>query len=306
VLPPKPEESVGGRGWTKDDVHQLEEFLGNKWGGAGAYEVTVMGSNGESMKWKPFFPESRYPSLHRGQPIEKPAPSQPMQMPLQGVANPMMPQNGSSWIGGMPAPMVAQQPSPWGAQQPAGSPWMGAAVHPGFQPPPQWRPQEQGVASQLQLEREARIKTENQMALDRIDASNKENLNSLAQQLEHMRRENATPKDSEEAKLLREELRQLKADRAEDKVAQMIADSNRQNREMMASMQAQNREMMAKMQEQISRAPAGPDPTMMVLVEAMKSNSAAQTEAARSAADAQKEIARYQAEAPEPTRACST
>lgn len=83
-----------------------------------------------------------------------------------------------------------------------------------------------------------------------------------------------------------------------------LAESDRRHAESLAAVQqGMNAQMQALTQSmqalvsQISAKPAGPDPTIMLLLESQKQQAEAQRETARLMADAQKETARLQADA---------
>jgi hypothetical protein len=290
VLPTRPEESVPGKGFTRDDVRQLEQFLAEKWTGAGNYECAATGANGEPMKWKFYASERNYPTMHQGQVIAQP--NQPQQQALQGVQP--TPLAATGWLGGLPQPQApAPQPQlqlPW--SQPAlQSNWMSQApIPPVSYPGQQIYPPPNGV-NQVQQEREARIAMENRLERERSENQHKEAISALSTEMRNMQAQMmAKPGETEEVKLLKEQLRAMEAKQSDEKLVAMIADSNRQNREMM-------REMQQQMMQLINAKPSGPDPTMMLVVEAMKASTQQQAEAARANSDAQKEIARIQADA---------
>jgi hypothetical protein len=290
VLPTKPEEQVPGKGFLKDDLMQLDHFLATKWAGAGTYDITAVGSNGENMRWKSYFPESKYPLLHNGEPV---APRVPQQTALGQAGSQVVGAGG--FLGGMPMPVQQQwpQPSPWNGGQPnwmtqAVPPWQSARATPWGAP---------AADDRVQQEREARLSLEARMERERDENRHKESLNALRGQMAELQREVTAPKgDSEEVKLLRDQIGRLEAKQSDDKFMRMIEENRRQTDQMIGALQQQNREQISRLEQLITARPQGPDPTMLLMVETMKGQTTAQTEAARAQADAQKEVARLQAE----------
>lgn len=50
-LPVKPGEEVSGKGWTQDEVRQVDVFV-SEWDGGGKYLYQAMGANGQVMEWE--------------------------------------------------------------------------------------------------------------------------------------------------------------------------------------------------------------------------------------------------------------
>ncbi|KKK80953.1 hypothetical protein LCGC14_2818320, partial [marine sediment metagenome] len=63
TLPNKPGEAISGKGWSADDVRQLDSFISTQWCGGGSYKYTTTGENGEQMKWESFFHPNQFPEL---------------------------------------------------------------------------------------------------------------------------------------------------------------------------------------------------------------------------------------------------
>jgi len=292
VLPTKPEEQVPGKGWLKDDILQIDEFLGNKWVGAGTYELVAAGANGETMKWRSYFPESKYPSLHQGEPIARPM----TQAPQTTMGSQLGGSNGG-WLGGMPMPHMQPPLAPWSPGGNGAQNWLSWQVPPWQARQTPWTPQSQGHDDRVQQEREERLKLEAKLERERLETTYKERLGGLGSELADLKRLIAQPKgESEETKLLKEQIHRLEQQRSDDKFAAMVEASNQSTREMIQAVQAQTREMFQQLQQQMNAQPRGPDPTMMLLVETMKASSQAQMESSRAQAEAQKEIARMNAE----------
>lgn len=294
LLPIKPEESVPGKGWSADDVRQMDSFMADKWTGAGHYEYSAVGANGEVMKWKSQYPEAKHPPLHQGKPTITPAPQQQ----LQGVG--MTQPAGPNWLGGFaPPPAIVQQ------QQPMMSPWNGGGggwLNQVSPPPTAYGgnfhnhpfQQDSSQSHGVQMEREERLKLEARLDRERLENRYKEQLGSVGQEIAAMKTAFAAkPAESpEEVKLLRQQLEETRRQQSDDKLTRMIEESSRQNRETIQAMQTQTQQQIAA----LAAKPQGPDATMMMIVETMKAQSTSQTEAARASTDAQREIARLQAD----------
>ena len=135
------------------------------------------------------------------------------------------------------------------------------------------------------------------MERERDENRHKESLGALRQQLAEMQREMATPRgDSDEVKLLREQISELRSRADDDKILRLMEENRRQTDSMISALQAQTREQIGQIQAAIAAKPQGPDATMLLVVETMKTQAMAQTESSRQQTEAQKEIARLQAE----------
>lgn len=300
VLPTKGEEAVPGRGWTKNEVLGLDDFLARKWTGSGTYKIAAVGANGEVMKWKSYFPESRYEQLHMGQPVARPPAGVPAPGPMQQTQL-GQPANGggTGWLQSFPFPQPSPAPAPFPGNG-GGQNWLS------WQQAPPWYPQRQSAwqppatpppDDRVQAEREERLKLEAKIDRERLENAYKERLGDLGRQLEELKRAMSTPKgETEEVKLLRQELARAQEGAKDEKFTRLIDETNRQTRELIAQNQAQTLDLIRTLQGQIQQQPKGPDATMMLVIETMRTQSQAQSEAARAQVEAQKEIARLQAE----------
>lgn len=299
VMPIKDGQEVPGRGLTHDEVRCLDSFIAQELSGGGDYVITATGEAGGQFQWKSYFPLDRYPEIPA--PMTGPA-ARAAQAQNGGRAAPLVTQ---SFGGGM----VVEPPQP--SYMPPQPGWMSMPQMQTFQQSrqaqaPFWSyPQAQAFSlpqsaqdDKLALEREARLKLEAQIERERQDAAHRQQLQTLRDELKEIRQaasENGHRRSSDDdavAQLRRqnEDLqRRLEAGEERRREDERFAQLQRQIEQQSQQFQT----LMAKMAER----PAGPDPTMMLLVEAQKAQAEAQREAARLSAEAQKETARIQAEA---------
>ena len=300
VLPTKPGENVGGKGWTKDETSQLDQFISKKWCGGGKYFYQVLGANGEQMKWESYFPEQDYPELVEGVPKQLPVaapPPPPISQfggaPVPGLTG--MPQQ-PHWLSQalppqMPAaPRMPAAPSPWM------SPYQAQYGTPlGFQG---YQPQPPPATMQAQTDRDTVHKLEARIERQNLENGYKEQMGSLTGELRQLQQAVVSkPQQSDEVKLLKEQLSRMELSKSEDKFAAAIAESARQSREMIQQMQTDNNRRFTELQTLLAAQPKGPDPTLMLIMETQKTAAAAQMDAQRLQVEAQKEATRLQIEA---------
>lgn len=297
-LPVKSGEDVPGRGLTKDEVRTIDHMIANVWAGGGEYLISASGDNGAKYRWKSYFPLDKYPEIPARVTTGNGAQAQPSAPAptLAGVAQVVPPSPSYAPWGGLPMP-VAPAPSPassavtstqhhappWSQQHPS---WPSMSYPSPYSPSPYYTPPHRDRDDdKLTAEREARLKLEAQIERDRMQAAHQAEMMALREELRRLA-DNKRPADDDR---VRELERKLEEERRAREVESRFEALQRQMERQM--------EMFQRSLEQISQRPSGPDPTMMMLVEAQKAQAAAQIEAARAQADAQREAARLQADA---------
>jgi ribosomal protein S10 len=288
TLPVKPNEDIPGKGWTADEVRQLDQFLVEHLSGGGEYHNTATGENGTQLRWRAYFPVDRYPE--KGVVTSQP--------PSNGGGNGHVTQLGSPGVQAVSTPN--HQPPPG---------WMHAAAasmpqvqqHQQYPQMSQIYPQQLShyqpaqapmpFDGRLQEEREARLQLEAKIERERLESAYKEQLATITQELRRVQEQMQIRPSGEtpEAAALKAELAEMRKERENDKIMMLI-------REVQQSTQQQIAQL-TQMITQMSQRPTGPDPMIMMLIESQKTQAAAQLESARLQADAQKESARLQTEA---------
>jgi len=297
-FPVKPGETVSGKGWSADDVRQVALYLKQQYPDGGLFRGLATGDNHEQMQFEHYFPErptSTFEGLPAGTPI--------MPFAQPGIAQ------------GLPASQTWLQPRPMTP--------LPSAAYPGFYPPGAGQfqtPYGYGgyyggvppVAAPVttdpsRSEREARLALEGRLERERLENQYKEQIGAVTQELRRVQESvSARPSgESEQVRLMKEELARecaaREADKSESKMLAMMTANQQQTQQLIQSVQQASQQQIAAMQAQLAAAPRGPDPTMMMFVEAQKAQAQAGAEAARANADAQKEIARIQADAQKET-----
>lgn len=317
-VPVKPGESEMGAGWTSADVRELRSFIPRKWSGSGNYIVTVTDANKKKLRWSWYFSPSEYPTLpspDASQAIEgaggviSPAAAQaqaaaaaqaavPMSIPTGPTASPMMiapphdPYMG--WLGSSaPNPHTQRASGVPGAYMQTPQSARPVAQYGGptmfGQPLPQVTPiASPSVTSEVQKEREERLKLEAQIERGRLEQTYNERfgtinseVRSLAGSLQHLMsavEKLATRPATEETpaeRAMKERLAQLEKERSDDKIAQLIASQNAQMTQLITQMQANVDKQIAA----IAAKPSGPDPQMTMMLEFFKMNATQQQQA---------------------------
>jgi hypothetical protein len=301
TLPVKPEEDIPGKGWTFDEVKQLDQVLVELISGGGEYHNTATGDNGAQMRWRAYFPVDRYPEKGavtsqppagngNGRATQLDGPPQVVMAPQVSAPN-YAPPHG--WMQAAAATMYAQQqPRLQQMQQPQ-------VVHaPQQWPQPQMPPQ---IDARLQEEREARLQLEAKIERERLENHYKEQLGAMQQEMrriqEQMQLQQVRPAGESPAEAtLRAELAEMRKERDSDKFAATIRELQQTTQMQLAAQAQATQQQIAALTALIQQKPAGPDPFMMLMIESQKEQAKAQLEIARLQADAQKEAARLQVE----------
>lgn len=314
-LPLKPGESVSGKGWTHDDVRQLETFLCQEWSGGGQYSIVATGDNGEQMKWEPYYPESKYPpkdppSMQSGHPSTTPtstpaasdpswmtavARSYPTAPPPQQPPAPTAPYPGYGFGGYAPAPPAA---TPYGGMGyagglPAGAGYMGTRL---ASAPRNGDPE-------VSKEREERLKLENRLEQDKIRHQHEKELAALTQELRQLQDKMAHrpgAESDERVRKLEDQLRQerdrFEQTQSQNQIVQMMNQQAQQTKDLIQSLQQNTERQIQAMErrlEDLGRRD-GPDPTMQLMMTMMQQNAQAQREAMQMQMQMQRDQAQSQ------------
>jgi hypothetical protein len=301
TLPVKPGEEVAGKGWSRDDVRKIHEFLPMQWTGGGQYKIQATGTNGEQLKWRAYWPENEYKPM-------VPPPMRAQQQAEMGLAGaaaqPVVAQPVSSiqWLSSYP---VGGAPNGNG-QQVAGQ--YGYFPQQGFMqvPPPNGNvaastPFRGGSDERLMKEREERIKLENRLEREKQEAAHKADMERMTQELRRLQEASQSRPAIEESAALKsahDKIAALEQQNSTQMMMQQMQTMQQQNLQMMAEMKRDSDQRFEALQRQLSDdSRKGPDPMLVMLMESSKTQAQAQLEAQREQARTQIEIARMQAEA---------
>jgi len=311
-LPLKPGESVSGKGWSHDDVRQLETFLCQDWAGGGQYSIVATGDNGEQMKWEPYFPESKYPpkdppSMQSGHaattPTSTPGGSDPSWMsavarsypapPPQQPPAPAAPYPGYGFGGYAPPAATPYGGMGYAGGLPAGAGYMGTRI--ATSP----RNNDDGVSK----EREERLKLENRLEQDKIRHQHEKEMASLTQELRQLQDKMASrpgAESDERVRKLEDELRKerdrFEQTQSQNQIVQMMNQQAQQTKELIQSLQQNTERQIQAMErrlEDLGRRD-GPDPTMQLMMTMMQQNAQAQREAMQMQMQMQRDQAQSQ------------
>lgn len=297
-LPIKPGESIAGVGWSKNDVRELPTFLGRKGTGAGMVRIKVTDVNQTSMKWEWFFSPADYVPLPAMSNAPDAPPSQlpvgPTSASLQGAAPQMQQQAYSDpyggWLGtvvrpGTMPPNNVRYSTP--LLRPVEQPGVNMHGFPTYATPPQVI-QGPGTDDRLRDEREARLRLEGDMARQALENRYKEQIGGVsnevrqlqsaigqvAQLVQQSRPEEAT---SAATRALEAQIEALKQQNQQNQFTQALAAMQSQTAQMFAASQANVDKQIAALValvEKASAKPTGPDPMIVLMMDAQKNASA--------------------------------
>lgn len=284
-LPPKPHDGGGewapGEGWEKREISKLEGWLVSDFTGGGMYVIKLVDAKNLAFEWKPYFDPRQYPM--RNPPTISP-PNVPITNPPAGITLVQTPDGAiEEWPPrGMISNMLnAPTPQPVSSQVPSMS--FPQFSYPWGRPPPveeerrRHEEQERQHRDQIaRLEREA-LEAKHKADLERIKLDNDRKLDEIKASL--------APKTDEATTRRLDKLEGL-IERLVDRVSTPVAtgpspelvalqEQNRKLEERLEREAAERRhaEQMAALERRIDAAaakPSGPDPTFLMLVDAMK------------------------------------
>lgn len=299
-LPVRPGESTGGVGWTRDDVKNLAQYIFDHWE-PGLYYCSATAEDGTKMKWQVLMPT-----------IAQPAP-QPVVSVVDPVTAQVVPMT----------PVVPPQPSPQHLGGPVPQPnWLHLSP-PSYPPPnsygipasymsgagymgglPAQSPvtfgtplRAVGETDTVRQEREARLKLEGQIERERLENRYTSQINAVQSEVRQIVDTlRSTGAESATEKQLRAQLDELKRQTEQNQLAQLMDRSRQDMMALVTALKDSGDKQIAAMQQQIAaiaQRPAGPDPTMTMMMEMMRLNA----ERATSESARQLELYRLQQEA---------
>lgn len=298
VLPPKPEWDVPGKGWSQDEVRQLENFIVTAWSGGGQYHFAATGDNGQQIRWQAYWPVDKYPE-------KGPLVSAPPSSNGNGASAPTLAGAASTVV--VPPTPAYMPPPTWmqysAAHLAAASP---TASTPATQAPTYYQyptplSRHSDASDRLQEEREARLQLEAKIERERLENHYKEQLAMINQEMRRLQEQmQIRPTgESPETLALKAQLEALQRERENDRAREMQRETQRESERQIAALQQSTQQQIAALTtliQQLQQKPVGPDPFMMMMIESQKAQATAQLEIAKLQAEAQKEAARLQAE----------